>query len=78
MDVAGELMADQRDLLSHRVERLMAQRRVAGGDQAEDGHQDQQQRNKETKPEWARLAASTPPLSSPYFLMIPNTNADAL
>src|SRR5260221_3939065 len=33
--------------------------------------------NNETKPEWARLAASTPPLSSPYFLMTPNTNADA-
>jgi hypothetical protein len=31
--------------------------------------------NKETKPEWARLAASTPPLSSPYFLMTPTTNA---
>ena len=44
MDVAGELMADQRDLPSHRVQRLMAQRRVAGGNQAKDGHQDQQQR----------------------------------
>src|SRR5260370_41696904 len=33
--------------------------------------------NNETKPEWARLAASTPPLSFPYFLMTPNTNAGA-
>jgi hypothetical protein len=31
MDVAGELMADQRDLPSHRAERLTAQRRVARG-----------------------------------------------
>jgi hypothetical protein len=44
MDAAGELMADQRHLPGHRVQRLLAQRRVAGGNQANDGHQDQQQR----------------------------------
>src|SRR5215475_5762877 len=34
--------------------------------------------NRETNPEWARLATSTPPLSSPYFLMSPTTNAGTL
>src|SRR5215470_4188268 len=34
--------------------------------------------NRETNPEWARLAASTPPLSSPYFLISPKTNAVVL
>lgn len=43
MDVAGELVADQRDLLSHCVERLLAQRGIAGGHQAKDGYQDQKQ-----------------------------------
>jgi hypothetical protein len=44
MDVTGELMADQRDLPGHGVQNLLAQREVAGGNQAKDGHQDEQQR----------------------------------
>src|ERR1022692_1808901 len=31
--------------------------------------------NSETKAEYARLETSTPPLSSPYFLITPKTNA---
>ena len=34
--------------------------------------------NTETRAEWARLEASVPPLSSPYFLTTPTTNADAV
>ena len=34
--------------------------------------------NTETRAEWARLEASVPALSSPYFLTTPTTNADAV
>jgi hypothetical protein len=44
MNVARELMADERDLLRDRVEYLMAQCGVAGRNQAEDGYKDEQQR----------------------------------
>ena len=44
VDVAGELMADQRDLPGHRVQCPLPQRGVAGRHQGEEGHQDQQQR----------------------------------
>lgn len=50
MDVAGELMADQRDLPGYDVQNLLAQRGVAGGNKAQDGHHDEQQRDRETKP----------------------------
>ena len=32
--------------------------------------------NTETNAEWAMFAASTPPLSSPYFLITPKMNAE--
>jgi hypothetical protein len=44
MDVAGELMPDKRDLAGHRVHRVDPERRVTRRHQAEDGHQDEQQR----------------------------------
>ena len=41
---AGELVSDDRELVSDGLEDLMAHRRVVGRDQADQGHQDQQQR----------------------------------
>jgi hypothetical protein len=42
--VTGQLVADQRKLPGDRIQHILAQRRVAGRDEAEDRHQDEQQR----------------------------------
>ena len=68
MNVTGELMADQRDLVRDRVQDLPPQLRVARRDQAQDGHQDEQQREQRHKPRVREVGGKHPAVVITVFL----------
>ncbi len=61
-------MADQRDLLSHRVERLLAQPRVAGRNQAKDRYQDKEQREHRHEGGMGEVPGQRAPVVVPVLL----------
>jgi hypothetical protein len=72
--VVLELVADDRELGQGGVQHPLLQGGVAAEQEAERGHQDEQQGEQGEKPFQANKVVRLPPLSSPNFLITANGN----
>jgi hypothetical protein len=70
---ARELIADDRDLVSDGIKDLMAECRIVGCHQAEQGHQDQQQREQRNESSVGKVSNQHPAVIVPVLLDQPDS-----